>query len=253
MYKISKLAVGSVIAATAALGGTSVALADGYVPRGKVVYERPSDWSGVYFGVSSGYQWSNIGVTSDPPAAFGGYDFDTSSSMIGAHLGIQHQFGAIVLGVEGGWNSAFRDKEDTAARSLFCGLNLSVCSGRLNDIITIGGRVGYAAGHWMPYVSGGYASARFENFDRDPANGNLLATWSSRNSGWYAGGGVDWSVSPGWIAGIEYRHYEFDNNSVPVFTPAGALATLARVEGSTDTLMARVSWKFGREVAAPLK
>ncbi len=59
MNKLSKLAAGSVIAATAALGGASAVLADGYAPKGKVVYERPSDWSGVYFGVGSGYQWNS--------------------------------------------------------------------------------------------------------------------------------------------------------------------------------------------------
>ena len=62
MYKLSKLAAGSAIAATAALGGAGLALADGYAPKGKVVYEPPSDWSGVYFGVGSGYQWSSIDV-----------------------------------------------------------------------------------------------------------------------------------------------------------------------------------------------
>src|SRR6516164_3806489 len=100
MYKVSKLAAGSVIAATAALGGASVALADGYsAPR--VAYERPADWSGVYFGVSSGYQWSDI------PVHF--TDFGTKFSthfddaIVGAHLGVQHQFGVIVVGVEGGW------------------------------------------------------------------------------------------------------------------------------------------------------
>ena len=60
MYNLSKLAAGSVIVATAAIGSAGVALADGYEPKGRVVYERPSDWSGVYFGVSSGYQWSSI-------------------------------------------------------------------------------------------------------------------------------------------------------------------------------------------------
>ena len=65
MYKVSKLAAGSVIAATAALGTASVALADGYEPR-RVVYERPMDWSGVYFGVGSGYQWSTGGCTGSP-------------------------------------------------------------------------------------------------------------------------------------------------------------------------------------------
>jgi hypothetical protein len=84
------IVAGSVIAATAALGGASVALADGYSAPW-VAYERPADWSGVYFGVSSGYQWSNI------PVQF--TDFGTiitgthDDALVGAHLGLQHQFG----------------------------------------------------------------------------------------------------------------------------------------------------------------
>src|SRR5262245_26598797 len=119
MYKISKLTAGSVVALTAAVGGASVALADGYsAPR--VAYERPSNWSGVYFGVSSGYQWSSIDVDnagklnpSGPPTGLG-ISSDHSDALVGAHLGLQHQFGAIVLGVEGDWASSLRDKNGTS-------------------------------------------------------------------------------------------------------------------------------------------
>src|SRR5215467_8511496 len=103
MYKVSKLAAGSVIAATAAVGCASVALADGYEPR-RVAYERPADWSGVYFGVGSGYQWSTIDVHQVPTAAFGGafgsanpgigISSDHDTGFVSAHLGYQHQFGA---------------------------------------------------------------------------------------------------------------------------------------------------------------
>src|SRR5689334_4876077 len=114
MYKISKLAVGSVIAASAAVGGASVALADGYEPKGRVVYERPSDWSGVYFGVSSGYQWSKLSVENpDFPAA--GISSDHHDALVGAHLGLQHQMGhGLVLGLEGGWQSSIRDKDGSS-------------------------------------------------------------------------------------------------------------------------------------------
>ena len=60
MYNLSKLAAGSVIVAAAAIGSAGVALADGYAAQGKGGLRTPSDWSGVYFGVSSGYQWSSM-------------------------------------------------------------------------------------------------------------------------------------------------------------------------------------------------
>src|SRR5215472_13223303 len=106
MYKVSKLAAGSVIAATAALGTTSVALADGYEPR-RVAYERPADWSGVYFGVGSGFQWSSIDVSSPLAVALGfplagtAFTSDHNDAFVSAHLGAQHQWGSLVLGIEG--------------------------------------------------------------------------------------------------------------------------------------------------------
>jgi hypothetical protein len=125
MYKVSKLAAGSVIAATAAVAGASVALADGYEPR-RVAYERPSDWSGVYFGVGSGYQWSSIDVHQVPsdvnPGAGSanpgiGISSNYNDAFVSAHIGAQHQFGAIVLGIEGGWMSTLRDHDGS---SEFC-------------------------------------------------------------------------------------------------------------------------------------
>ena len=253
MYKVSKLAAGSVIAASAALGGASVALADGYAPP-RVAYERPTNWSGVYFGVSSGYQWSSIDATFiNPPIAKMTPDHD--SPIVGAHLGVQHQFGAVVLGVEAGWVTTFRDRSGSSS----CNPLIACIPGlretaQLNDILTIGGRAGWAAGKWLPYITGGYADGRF-GFRTDDANGKLIEQGSTRQPGWYLGGGVEWAVSPGWTAGVEYRHYEFENRTFVPFTSAGVAIPFdtTRVETSTDSVAARVTWRWGREALAPLK
>jgi outer membrane immunogenic protein len=252
MYKVSKLAAGSVIMATAALGGASVALADGYEPR-RVAYERPADWSGVYFGVQSGYQWSTSDfrfVTGGP-----GLSIDSSSAILGGHLGYQHQFGVVVVGVEASANWAIRDKEG----SITCPSGEPCHSkSRLDDIMTIGGRLGWAAGHWMPYVSGGYASGRFEEWGVLEPN-NAPATFidgaSRRHDGWYIGGGFEWRISPGWTTGLEYRHYEFDTRLYQPFTAAGSPVPgdNLRLDATTDTIMVRTSWRWGRPEAAPLK
>lgn len=244
MYNLSKLAAGSVIAAAAALGSAGVALADGYAPK-RAVYERPADWSGVYFGVSSGWQWSSIqvGPVFNP-------ETDHDSALVGAFLGVQHQFGAIVLGVEGGWNSAFRNNTG----NYVCPNPAFSCEVRMDDVLTIGGRAGFAAGHWMPYVTGGYANGAFHYFARTPANtGPLAEEARTRNSGWYIGGGVEWRVSPAWTTGIEYRHYEYDTASSVRWTPAGATLSPITIDASTDTVMWRATWIFHRPEAAPLK
>jgi outer membrane immunogenic protein len=289
MYKASKLAAGSVIAATAALGGASVALADGYSsPR--VAYERPADWSGVYFGVGSGYDWSTVDVHQVPTTAFGGafgsanpgigISSSNDTGFVSAHLGIQHQFGAVVLGVEGGWMSTLRGNDgskefcDSVPASLSTPILApgNFCSGSLNDILTLGARAGYAMGRWMPYVTGGYANASVDFETRIPGTvpGATVLTEqaSTRLNGWYIGGGLEWAISPGWTTGIEYRHYEFGSNSATSNSactsavagcPFGAGVNIGtplerlRFDDTTDTISARVSWRWGRPEAAPLK
>jgi outer membrane immunogenic protein len=251
MYKLSKLAAGSVIMAAAALSGASAVLADGYEPKGRMVYERPTDWSGVYFGLHSGYQWSSIDSRFTDLGT--GFSVDQSSAFGGAHIGVQHQFNNIVVGVEGNFDTMFKETDGSTT----CPNPAFRCHGHVDDIWSVGPRIGWAAGHWMPYATGGYASARVSY------TGNAVAPFpfvafdsaSTRNNGWYLGGGVEWMVSPGWTAGIEYRHYEFDGATSLTFTPAGALSTDGhlRQDLTTDSISARVSWKFSREAPAPLK
>jgi outer membrane immunogenic protein len=246
MFKLNKIA-GSVIAVAAITGSAGVALADGYVPKGKVAYERPTNWSGFYFGVQSGYAWSDIEVSEGGGAAA----VDQATPIVGTHLGLQHQFGAVVLGVEGAWKAALIDD----AGSTDCPNPAFECTARFRDVLTIGGRIGWAAGHWMPYLTGGYASARFEHESIDKATNLFFRRMNTRNDGWYLGGGVEWAVSPGWTAGLEYRHYELDTDTDVVlhagggFTPAG----VRFLDPSLDTVTARVSWRWGRPEPKPLK
>src|SRR5215813_1096498 len=274
MLKLSKIAAGSVITVTAAFGGASVALADGSAPA-KVAYERPADWSGVYFGVGSGFQWSSIDVAHVPsvisPTTGIGISSDHDEWFLSAHIGVQHQWGPWVLGIEAGWMSTLRDREGDSAR---CDTDRPVlanpilrpgdfCRAALNDIVTIGARAGWAAGRWMPYITGGYANAGFDFENRVPTAVGFGATQlqeqaHARLNGWYIGGGFEWVISPGWTSGIEYRHYEFDSRDTTAFqrdfgVPSVALERV-RFEASTDTVEARVSWRWGRpEAAAPLK
>jgi opacity protein-like surface antigen len=277
MNKISTLTAGSVIAATAVLGTASVALADGYAPA-RVAYERPADWSGVYFGVGSGYQWSSIDVVN--PAAGFGITSDHDSALVTAHLGVQHQFGTIVVGIEGGWASTFVDRNGSSEACfnpvpvLLPGVpQTASCNARINDILTVGARAGWAAGKWMPYVTGGYANGAFDFAGRTAAPGALGAAGATvlleeahtRLGGWYIGGGVEWAVSPGWTTGVEYRHYEFDSGRTTAFTGCGGgvagcpFANVGsplenvRFSDSTDSITARVTWRWGRPEAAPLK
>jgi outer membrane immunogenic protein len=250
MSKLSRLAAGSAILAAVAFGGASVALADAYKAK-KVAYEKPADWSGVYFGVSSGWSWSDADHVY---TAFGTrYGNSPDAMLVGGHLGIQHQFGQLVVGIEGNWNTAVRDDFDAT----FCPNAAFRCLSRFDDVLTIGPRLGWSMGNWMPYLTGGYANARFEEERRVTATGALAFFGSARHDGWYIGGGFDWVVSPGWTVGLEYRHYELGDAIYNFTIPgdAGAPAEQTRGDVTLDTVMIRTSWRWGppAAAAAPLK
>jgi opacity protein-like surface antigen len=255
MLKLSKIA-GPLSAMAILVGGANAALADGMAAKRGAAVATPTSWSGFYFGVGSGYQWSSVDVcVPGTTCGFGqAFSVDHNTPFVTAFGGVQHQFGLVVLGVEGGWMSTFRSDWGDVG-NLGCAGATTTCEARLNDILTIGGRLGWAAGHWMPYFTGGYASARFEQQVRTA--GILQNTAGARAEGWYVGGGFEWTVTPGWAVGLEYRHYEFDDSIGPAYTPAGAFVNDRRFDTSSDTINARVSWKFdipGRGAPArPLK
>jgi opacity protein-like surface antigen len=256
MRQLNKFAAGSAAVAVAAFASIGIAQADGMPSRGRaVVYEKPADWSGFYFGAHSGWQWSNL------DASIGGvsvFDVSHDSPVVGGQIGIQHQFGNFVLGVEGTLTVAFQDDYASTA----CPNANFTCAARFDDVITIGPRLGWAMGKWMPYVTGGYANAAFSEKISLNANSANPFEDRQRHSGWYIGGGVDMAVSHGWTIGLEYRHYEFDdatyqvsrtiagNNQVGVIDlsqPAN------RADVTSDIVTLRASWKFGRPAPAPLK
>jgi outer membrane immunogenic protein len=280
MNTLMKCAAGSAIAAGAVIWGAGLALADGYAaPKAAAV--TATDWSGVYFGVQSGYQWSTIDqrfVTLDSVSN------DFTSATVGGHLGVQHQFGSIVLGLEGSMDFNFFEKDarsksrlgiNCGTPSVVYGLDVD-CTGRTNNVLSVGARAGLAMGKFLPYITGGYASGQIETtrqtgIQNSPAIVGPHVTIDQdgdRHNGWYLGGGVEWVVSPGWTMGLEYRHYEFDSDNHVAFCtgdaapalPCGTLQGVAvpvnssRVDASIDSVTARVSWKWGREpTAAPLK
>src|SRR5262245_29800897 len=266
LSKASSLLAGCAVAALAALAGAGIAQADGG-PGGRVVYEQPYNWSGLYFGVHAGWVWSAtsaffplnsnpaLQVAGNPGQGFG---VNHDAPIAGGQIGLQHQFGQIVLGVEGSYSGAYQDEPGVVLcpRQIVAQFN---CTARFDDVLTVGGRLGWALGKWMPYVTGGYASARFSdqvnNKSLAPV-GALITTWAQeRAQGWYIGGGAEWALSHGWVVGVEYRHYDFDDHTGLPSTPGGIVVPNDAVVFShhADTIALRVSWKLGRPEAAPLK
>jgi opacity protein-like surface antigen len=254
------LFVGGIIAS--AFAATSPAVhADGMAPKAAAM-QAPTNWSGFYVGTQSGFAWSSIDGSLDPQvgttapiAGVGTFSVDHDTEFAwGLMLGVQHQIGNVVLGVEGNWLSMIVNNSGSTA----CPTAVNTCTSRIDDILSVGGRLGWAMGHWMPYVSGGYASSSFTFRARNPAF-TVVDDGRTRNDGWYVGGGFDMVVVPGWTTGLEYRHYDFGSASSTTFTgeaPQGIALQPLTQSATVDTIALRLTYKWdipGRYAAPPLK
>ncbi len=77
---------------------------------------------------------------------------------------------------------------------------------------TVRGKLGYTAGRWLVFGTGGLA------YGRPEASGLFVnvtnpRTWSgsvgSVKAGWTAGGGIDYGLTNHWIVGVEYLFVDF--------------------------------------------
>jgi outer membrane immunogenic protein len=241
------------LTALAALAFASTAAdAGGYRDRGSLKDEGYPyvSWSGLYVGVHAGWQWSQIDNHFIPPGSTNDLSVNQDSGIAGVHVGYQHQFGALVLGVEANFTGSIDDDPG----STLCPNPAFSCEARFDNVLTVGARAGWAVGKWMPYITGGYANARYTTGARTIATGVLFSEGSERHGGWFIGGGLEWLVSHGWSVGLEYRHYEFNDELHIQHAPAGGVNDNPRfVDPSMDTVAVRLTWRFDRPEPAPLK
>ncbi|MEP9354737.1 outer membrane protein [Xanthobacter sp. KR7-65] len=171
-----------------------------------VVPQPVFSWTGFYIGGNAGYGWGTgedaLGVAGiDPKGAFGG-----------GQLGFNYQFGNnIVAGLEA----------DIQGGDLSAGApGLSASLGTLG---TVRGRLGYAVGPVLPYVTGGFA---YGNMSVD----TLGASQSKTLTGWTAGAGLEYALTEHWTAKTEYLYTDLGSKFYDTLgASAGTTSQTARI------------------------
>jgi outer membrane immunogenic protein len=228
-------------AAIAALCLTPAFAADMAVKAPPTILATAADWAGFYIGGHVGYLWDRIGSTFDAAPALAVPAVNSNTGVAGLQAGIQGQWSQFVLGLEGGFTDPF---SHTINQTPAPALGAFTHGATMDTAIVWGGaRAGIAINNnVLPYITGGYASAKFRWLDMTTA-GAFESTGTSTNSGPYIGGGVDWAVKRNWILGLEYRHYSFGTKDAPVITgPAGDAKTN---QPRLDSVLLRLSYLFG--------
>jgi len=147
-----------------------------YKDTGPVDYVPSITWTGFYIGANAGAAFSDnedVEILSDD-AVFAG----------GGHLGYNWQGPSnIVIGVEG--DVSYLDDEN------------------IEYLATVRGRLGYAFGPRLAYVTGG---AAFIGFDDELSSGD------DSDTGYVVGGGLEHKLRENLSIGAEALYYGFEND-----------------------------------------
>jgi outer membrane immunogenic protein len=252
MLRIASWIVGAVAAVGAIQGAAAAELGRPPVKAPPLVVASPS-WAGFYIGGQVGLggdsvRWQNLG----PSAAFsppGAVTRDRNGGVIGGgQIGYNFQAGNIVLGIEGSLSAASFDGSFTSPYAPAT----ATWSDRATWLGTVTGRVGYAMGDWLPYVKGGLATAKLDTRIQDVGIGGF-SSGSSQHTGWTAGGGVEYRLSPKWSLGLEYLYSDLGRSN-DISGPQTSLASGAPIPGTNEnystglrsqSLMGRLNYKIG--------
>lgn len=239
------LAGAAAIASVALAGGAHAA--DLYTPP-PVYPPAPAyvfNWTGFYVGAHAGYGWGDADVKNKDDFL---YDFspDIDGPFVGVQGGYNHQIGSIVLGLEADVSWADIDgKESTEFAGPFFGD--TTVKQEIEWLGTVRGRVGWAIGEIMPYVTGGFAWARSErtsSWDGGDFPGGASSPAKDKNThtGWVIGGGVEWAFTQNVTAKLEYQYLDLGSETYEL--DLGAPFSEPRVDFDLHTVRLGVNFLF---------
>ena len=171
------------------------------------VVTPPLSWTGFYAGVQGGYEWSRDRTTEfasgGPPTGFT-LDFSPSGGFGGVHVGYNHQFDRLVLGIEGDVDVG------RVSDVVSPGFGL-VFSARKDWEASVRGRLGFTpAERLLLYVTGGVAFTELKyhwNADDPVAIPSVDANIAK--TGWTVGAGGEAALTDRVTARLEYRYSDF--------------------------------------------
>jgi high affinity Mn2+ porin len=163
----------------------------------KAVYS----WTGFYLGGHVGYGGGSFGPATNPLPEQGVFFPHSITGLIGGYqAGYNRELANnVVLGVEA--DVSFGSPHDVP-RTVPAPFQTT-----FDFIATARGRIGYAAGTWMPYVTGGIAWGQ-THVNLNDLGAVVPPKREIAHVGWTAGIGVEFAVGGNWTAKVEYDYID---------------------------------------------
>jgi outer membrane immunogenic protein len=232
MKKQLALVAMATLSIAGSLAGTSLA-ADLPSRKAPVVAPPPLTWTGLYVGANIGGAWSgsnsgSLQVWGGPPALsavpLGSNVFNNYGGLIGGgQFGYNYQVSSILIGAEADIQglAASNGGVNFLGASSGGGVNYATAGKAVSNLQYIGtvrGRVGYLV---MPtllaygtagFAYGGVSSTVYlATSGTDGSGGGGSLSYANTQTGWTAGGGLEWMFAPNWSAKAEYLYYSLSN------------------------------------------
>src|ERR1700688_1746270 len=159
------------------------------------------DWTGFYLGGHVGYGGGSFGPGTNALPEQGVFFPHSVTGLIGGYqAGYIRQFSNhVVLGIEA--DASFTSPVDGPA------LTPAPFNTTLDYVGTMRGRIGYAFGALLPYVTGGFAWGH-SHVNVNDGGRSVVSSPGQTQVGWTAGAGVEFAVSGNWSAKVEYDYID---------------------------------------------
>ncbi|MGN6749982.1 MAG: carbohydrate porin [Xanthobacteraceae bacterium] len=227
-----------------------------------------TDWTGFYagghFGYAAGFSdWTATQAGATAPSLSGtldlfqGYDLfkGTGSYLLGLQAGYNFMLPSrVVLGVEA--DVSFPNVLGASAAIASPAIGQAIYRDEVEMSGTLRGRIGYAPGHWLYYVTGGFAYS-FDQFSRTQVSGAPIGGTAVAGTvenlfmvpriGGVAGAGVEVTLTPRWMARLEYLYTGYGSRSVDF--PAGAQRFASDL--AVHTVRIGLDYRLGRDGIDP--
>ncbi|KJC36185.1 membrane protein [Bradyrhizobium sp. LTSP885] len=213
-----KLLVAATLAALSVSSVSAADLAPAPVAKAPVppAVAPALNWNGFYVGVQGGGDWGTSKETfrgaPNDPTFVGTQTYDTSGGFVGGVIGTNWQAGPAVFGLEGDYHwSGINGR--SAVINVGPPSLLDTYYTALRSFGDIKGRLGYADGPALWFVSGGAAVGDIQHrYSAGLVPPSVSA--SETRWGWTVGAGVEYMFAPNWSAKVEYNYLDLGKGSI---------------------------------------
>ncbi len=199
-------------------------------------------WTGFYVGAQAG--WAQTRTELTPGAAIAGRaaiaslpSLNRDGAAVGLLVGYNYQIGQLVLGGEIDGAALITGKQRYAA------LTGDFITAHTNWVGSARLRLGYSFDRFMIYATGGLALAAPKS--TVTGTGYSYGAGDSARLGWTLGAGTEYAITNNWIAGLEYRYSQFEEETYAYPAGVGGLGIVGfKQQLSTNQVIGRLLYKF---------